>query len=234
MITVRKSQDRGHVNHGWLDSHHSFSFGQYRDPAHMGFSALRVINEDRVIAGAGFSEHGHDNMEILSYVVSGALEHTDSMGTGSVIRPFDIQLMSAGNGVVHSEFNASRTEDVHFLQIWIMPNVRNEEPSYQQVSLSPDMLRNQLVPIVTPDGEGNSLRVKQDAQILNGLFDAGFTLNFVADSARSYWVQIVSGEILINGETLMAGDGAAISDTALLEIKAVNESNILLFDLPQA
>jgi redox-sensitive bicupin YhaK (pirin superfamily) len=232
MITKRHHHDRAPSRLGWLNSQHTFSFGRYYDPIHMGFGVLRVINEDHVIGGAGFKEHGHDNMEIISYVLRGALEHKDSMGTGSVIKPYDIQLMSAGSGVTHSEFNASANQNVHFLQMWVVPNVSDEAPDYQQASISSDDLRNQLRVVISPDGNNGALRIKQDARMLNGLLDAGFSMDFALDPARAYWIQIATGSLMINGETYIAGDGAGIIGENMLTIKSVADSNLIVFDLP--
>lgn len=232
MLTLRDKDARGPTNAGWLKSKHSFSFGHYYDPEHMGFGPLRVINEDRVTPGAGFQTHAHDNMEIISYVLSGGLAHQDSMGNVSTIRPGDIQLMSAGTGVQHSEFNASKTEEVHFLQIWIMPQERNIAPSYQQKHFSEDELKNRFRVVISPDGAEDSLRINQDARMLAGRFDDGASAELAIEPERRYWVQIAKGAVEINGKMTEAGDGVAIEDEGSIMIRAAAESEILLFDLP--
>lgn len=232
MLTLRDRNHRGPTNAGWLKSQHSFSFGHYYDPDHMGFGALRVINEDWVIPGAGFQTHGHDNMEIITYVLSGALAHKDSMGNGSTIRPGDIQLMSAGTGVQHSEFNASDTDDVHLLQIWIMPKERNITPSYQQEHFPNAGLQNKFRVVISPDGVEGSLRINQDARILAGRFDADQETEMKLDETRRYWVQIAKGLVEINGEMTREGDGLAIRSESAIKLRAVTDSEILVFDLP--
>lgn len=232
-IVVRKAAERGHADHGWLDSHHTFSFAGYQDPAQMGFGALRVINEDRVQPGAGFGEHGHRNMEILSYVISGALEHRDSIGSGGVLRPGDVQTMSAGSGVRHSEFNASQTEPVHFLQIWILPNRQEPAPRYAQRHFAADERRSHLRLIASQDGADGSLAIHQDARVFATLLDDGERVAQSLASGRRAWVQIATGAATVNGASLVAGDGAAVSDASEISIvSSAQASQILVFDLP--
>lgn len=232
MITKRYRDERGPTDAGWLKSMHTFSFGHYQDPEHMGFGPLRVINEDRVIPGAGFGEHGHSNMEIISYVLKGELAHKDSMGNGSSIKPGDVQIMSAGTGVRHSEFNGSDKEDVHFLQIWIMPNVENEVPDYQEKSFEPEEMTNTFRVVISPDGENGSLIIKQDARMLAGKFEEGQSDEFQIQKGRKYWLQVAKGLAELNGEKASAGDGFAIKDEEVIKISAVTDAEILLFDLP--
>lgn len=232
MILKRDRNARGAVNTGWLDSKHSFSFGHYHDPDHMGFGPLRVINEDRVIPGAGFEEHGHRNMEIITYVLKGALAHKDSMGNGSTMKPGDIQIMSAGSGVRHSEFNDSQEDEVHLLQIWIMPNVENQAPDYQQKYFAPSELENSFRVVVSPNGEKGSLTMKQDAKLLAGKLEEGHKTSFQAALDRKYWVQIAQGKAEINAHEGAAGDGFAITEEDTISITALTQSEILLFDLP--
>jgi redox-sensitive bicupin YhaK (pirin superfamily) len=231
MLTVRRAADRGQANYGWLDSRHTFSFGEYYDPQHMGFRALRVINDDRVSPGQGFGTHPHRDMEIISYVVEGALEHRDSMGTGSVIRPGDVQRMSAGTGVTHSEYNASKSEAVHFLQIWIVPDVRGLAPSYEQRHFAERERRGTMRVVASPDGRDGSVSIHNDVVLYAGLFDGGERAMVALSPSRMGWVQVVTGEARVNGETLAAGDGAAISDEARIQIEGVADSELLLFDL---
>lgn len=232
MMTKRFRDERGPTNAGWLKSMHTFSFGHYMDPDHMGFGPLRVINEDWVIPGAGFPTHPHDNMEIITYVLKGALAHKDSMGSGSTIKPGDIQLMSAGSGVTHSEFNASSTEDVHLLQIWIMPDVRNTAPDYQEKRLDVNAVKNRFATIVSPDGAEGSLTIRQNAKLLVGHFEDGMETKLDLDPARAYWVQIASGMVGVDGDTAYAGDAYALTGEAVLSLKSKSDSEILLFDLP--
>ena len=231
MITIRAADQRGHANHGWLDSHHTFSFAGYRDPAHMGFRALRVINEDRVQPGQGFGTHPHDNMEIISVVLSGELEHKDSLGNGSVIRPGDVQRMSAGSGILHSEFNPSTTDGVHFLQIWILPETRGLEPGYEQRAFPLAARTNQLRLVASRDGRDGSLTVHQDASIYVSALEAGVTVEHSLAADRHAWVQVTRGALLLNGQRLQAGDGAKVSDTESLTLQAEREAELLLFDL---
>lgn len=233
MITKRYRDERGPTDAGWLQSQHSFSFGHYQDPVYMGFGPLRVINEDRVIPGAGFGTHPHSNMEIISYVLDGELAHKDSMGNGSSIKPGDIQIMSAGSGVTHSEYNGSEENGVHFLQIWIMPDVENEAPDYQQKRFEDADMQNQFLEVITPDGANGSLKIRQNARMLTGKFEEGSEINFTPEARRKYWVQIARGITTVNGEKGSAGDGFAIQDEDLITIQAETIAEVLLFDLPQ-
>lgn len=233
MITLRHAQERGHANHGWLDSWHSFSFADYFDPAHMGWGPLRVINDDTVAPGEGFPTHGHRDMEIISYVLDGALEHKDSLGTGSVIRPGEVQRMSAGRGILHSEYNPSRTEPAHFLQIWIEPAVRGLAPGYEQVALPARTGRLALV--ASPQGGAGAVRVHQDVRVYAGRFAAGQgeTLNLLP--GRLAYVHVARGRLTLNGLVLGPGDGARIGAEPELELAALEDgAEVLVFDLPPA
>ena len=232
MITVRPAEERGQARLGWLDSRHSFSFGHYYDPKHMGFGPLRVINEDRVEPGAGFDTHGHRDMEIISYVLDGALEHKDSIGTGSVIRPGDVQRMSAGTGVRHSEFNPSDKEKVHFLQIWLLPEREGIAPSYEQKRFPASEKQGKLRLIVAPDGRDGAVTIHQDAEIYAALLKEGDAVSHALKNGRKSWVQVVRGSLDVNGQWLRAGDGAAIADVAALTLTAHDDTEVLLFDLP--
>jgi redox-sensitive bicupin YhaK (pirin superfamily) len=233
MIVVRHAEDRGTANFGWLNSQHTFSFGHYHDPQYMGFGPLRVINEDRVRAGAGFDTHGHRDMEIISYVLEGALEHKDSIGTGSVIRPGDVQVMSAGTGIRHSEFNHSQVEPVHFLQIWVLPDRDGRKPRYEQKTFAADEKRGRLRLVASPDGSEGSVVVHQDVRLHAGLLDAGTQVEHTLASGRKAWVQVARGAVAVNGVALQAGDGAAVQDVASLTITAADaDTEILVFDLP--
>jgi redox-sensitive bicupin YhaK (pirin superfamily) len=231
MIRVRRAQDRGHFNHGWLDTWHTFSFADYRDPEHMGFRALRVINEDRVAAGAGFGTHGHRDMEIVTYVLSGQLEHRDSMGNGEVIRPGEVQHMTAGTGVLHSEFNPSAAEPVHLYQIWIRPDRHGHVPGYAQRDFSGVDKRGKFVPLVSPDGAAGSLAIHQDVTLYLADVTPGQPLSFALRPGRHAWVQVVRGNLEVNATSLSASDGAAISDEAELTFTAQAPAEVLLFDL---
>ncbi|HEX6987358.1 MAG TPA: pirin family protein [Planctomycetaceae bacterium] len=231
MIAVRKSEDRGAFDHGWLDTRHTFSFSEYRDPRHMGFRSLRVINEDRVAPGEGFGTHPHRDMEIVTYVVSGALEHRDSLGSGGILRRGDVQAMSAGTGLTHSEFNPSHDETGHFLQIWILPAVRGTKPTYDQKHFGDEAKRNRIVPIASGRGEADALRIGQDATISASLLDAGRSLSHRLDDGRAAWVQVVSGRLEVNGVPLSAGDGAAVEGESELRLTATADSEFLLFDV---
>ena len=231
MIRVRRSEDRGHAQHGWLDSHHTFSFADYVDPSQMGFRALRVINEDRVAPGEGFPTHAHRDMEILSYVLEGGLQHKDSLGTGSVIRPGDVQRMSAGTGVAHSEFNASRTEPVHFLQIWILPERRGIAPGYEQKHFPEDGRKGQLRLIASPTGEAGSVSIHQDVRLYSALLGPGESVTHALAPGRHAWVQVARGALKLGEQRLSAGDGAAISDERAVTLTADVPSEVLLFDL---
>jgi quercetin 2,3-dioxygenase len=233
MITIRRAEDRGHAHHGWLDSRHTFSFADYHDEEHMGFRALRVINEDRVAPGQGFGTHGHRDMEIISYVLEGALGHKDSMGTGSSIRPGEVQRMSAGTGVLHSEMNASRDEPVHFLQIWILPDRGGHAPSYEQKAFPEADRRGKLRLVASPDGLDGSLRIHQDARLYLGLLGPGERASHPLAPGRAAWVQVARGEATVNGQALRAGDGAAIEGEAAVEVAGggTGVADVLVFDL---
>ncbi len=231
LAELRKSEDRGKANFGWLDSRHSFSFGHYYDPAHMGFGPLRVINEDRVTGGGGFPTHPHSDMEIISYVLEGALEHRDSLGTGSVIRPGDVQRMSAGTGVRHSEFNASKTEPVHFLQIWIVPEKRGIEPSYEQKTFPAEEKRGRLRLIGSRDGRDGSVTIHQDTDFYAALLERDESVSLVVREGRGAWVQVARGSVSVNGQRLDAGDGLAVPAAGELTLAATESAEVLLFDL---
>lgn len=234
MQTLRKSADRGQTRTYWLDSRHSFSFGEYHDRAHMGFGPLRVINEDFVRAEAGFPMHGHANMEIITYVLSGALEHKDSLGNGSSIRPLEVQMMSAGKGILHSEFNPSKDEDVHLLQIWIMPSERGTRPGYQQTAFAAEELKNRLRLIVSPDGAEGSLKILQDAKLYAARLENAAALSIALSEKRKYWLQVAKGSVEAGGQTLNQGDALALeNEGGKADIKATAEAEILFFDLPQ-
>jgi hypothetical protein len=233
MIAVRPAEERGVADFGWLDSRHSFSFGHYYDPEHMGFGPLRVINEDRVQAGAGFDTHAHRDMEIISYVLEGALEHKDSIGTGSVIRPGDVQRMSAGSGIRHSEFNPSTSEPVHFLQIWLLPAEQGLTPSYEQKRFTDDEKRGQLRLVASRDGRDGSVLIHQDVDIYASILDKDEAVSHTLAPGRRSWVQVVRGAVAVNGEKLHAGDGAAVKDASTLNLAATtDDTEFLLFDLP--
>jgi len=232
MIAIRKAADRGHANHGWLDSHHTFSFADYYDPAQMGYSALRVINEDRVQPAAGFPTHGHRDMEIISYVLEGALQHKDSMGNGSVIRRGDVQRMSAGTGVRHSEFNASDKDLVHFLQIWIVPDRQGHAPGYEQKHFEPAMLQGNLRVVASPDGRDGSVTLHQDAVIHAGRLDSGEQAAYTLQPGRRAYVHVARGALKLNGEKLNPGDGARIENESNLTFEGSQDAEVLLFDLP--
>jgi quercetin 2,3-dioxygenase len=232
MITIRPSDERGHADHGWLDTRHTFSFAGYRDPTHMGFRVLRVINEDHVAPGQGFGTHPHNDMEIITYVLDGALEHKDSLGTGSVIRRGDVQRMSAGRGVLHSEFNHSEEEPVHLLQIWLYPSVRGLQPSYDQKRFDDDSKRGRLRLLVSPDGRDGSLGMHQDAYLYATILESDAHVTHRFEPGRYGWIQVVDGSVRVNGSELKAGDGAAISDESQLVLTAKQAAEVLLFDLP--
>jgi hypothetical protein len=233
MITLRPAQERGTANFGWLDSRHTFSFGNYYEPNQMGFANLRVINEDKVTPGQGFATHGHRDMEIISYVLEGALEHKDSIGTGSVIRPGDVQRMSAGTGIRHSEFNASQTKPVHFLQIWIMPEQEGIEPSYEQKEFSDAEKRGRLRLVGSRDGRDGSITIHQDVDLYTTLLQAGEEVSHSLAAGRVAWLQVARGAVQLNGQRLTAGDGAAISQESLITLQgtANDDAEALLFDL---
>jgi quercetin 2,3-dioxygenase len=232
MLEVRRAKDRGHFNHGWLDTSHTFSFADYYDPKQMGFRTLRVINEDRVAPGKGFGTHGHRSMEIVTYVLEGALEHKDSMGNGSVIRPGEVQIMGAGSGVTHSEYNGSKTEPVHFYQIWILPRAQGGEPRYGQRAFSREERTGALRLLVSPDGADGSLAVKTDARIFGTLLGKGESLVHGLLDGRSAWVQVARGSVDVNGTRLDAGDGIALSDEAGIALTGIENAELLVFDLP--
>jgi redox-sensitive bicupin YhaK (pirin superfamily) len=231
MIQLRKAHDRGHADHGWLDSWHTFSFADYHDPKHMGFSALRVINEDRVSPGEGFPTHPHRDMEIITYVLEGALEHKDSLGTGSVIRPGEVQRMSAGTGIRHSEFNHSQSESVHFLQIWILPNRQGVKPGYEQKRIDPAELNGKLQLVASHDGRDGSVTIHQDASVYAAHLNGGEVTHKLAPG-RHAWLQVARGSVRINGTTLQAGDGASIENEPSLQLATDGSTEVLLFDLP--
>lgn len=231
MFELRKADQRGLANHGWLKSRHTFSFGHYHDPKQNGFSDLLVINDDRVDPGQGFGTHPHRDMEIFSYVLEGALEHQDSMGTGSVIKPGDVQMMSAGTGVRHSEFNHSKSDALHFLQIWIVPNVRGAAPRYQQVHFDEEQKRGRLRLIVSPEGEEGSLSVHQDARVYAGLFDKDESATLEVQPGRHVYVHLARGSIDINGQRFNEGDGARVREEQLLTLSKGEQAEVLVFDL---
>jgi redox-sensitive bicupin YhaK (pirin superfamily) len=231
VIRLRRSGERGHFDHGWLDTRHTFSFGDYHDPTHMGFRSLRVVNEDRVRPGAGFPTHSHRDMEIVTWVLDGALEHRDSLGNGSVIRPGEAQRLSAGTGITHSEFNNSASEPLHFLQIWILPAERGLPPGYEQKSFPESERRGRLRRIASPDGREGSVTIRQDAEIFTTLLSPGQSVAHELRPGRSAWVHVARGEVEVGGQTLASGDAAAASDEPRLEISARAGSEVLLFDL---
>lgn len=232
MNEVRRSSERGYADHGWLKSYHTFSFADYFDPEHIEFGPLRVINEDRVQAGAGFGTHGHRNMEIISYVLAGELAHKDSIGNGSTIRPGDVQRMSAGTGVQHSEFNPSRTEPVHFLQIWIQPNVHDIEPSYEEKRFTADEKRGRLRPIASPDRAQGSVLIHQDARVYAGLFDGAENATLEVKRGRRVYVHVARGAVSANEVVLEAGDALKLTDTMTLTLQGGRDAEVLVFDLP--
>jgi redox-sensitive bicupin YhaK (pirin superfamily) len=232
MIEIRRAGDRGHARHGWLESFHSFSFADYHDPAHMGFGPLRVINEDRVQPGTGFGAHAHRDMEIISYVLDGRLEHKDSMGTGSIIAPGDVQSMSAGRGVRHSEFNPSATEATHFLQIWIVPDVTGIDPAYQQTRFPDDAKRGRLRLIASPDGADGSVRIRQDARVYAALVDGAEALTHALGHGRRAYVHVARGAATVNGISLEAGDAIKLTGESAVKIDRASSAEVLVFDLP--
>ena len=230
-LAIRRAGDRGKANFGWLDSKHSFSFGHYHDPEHMGFGPLRVINDDRVAPGGGFPTHAHADMEIISYVLEGGLEHKDSLGTGSVIRPGDVQLMSAGSGIRHSEFNASKTEPVHFLQIWIIPERAGITPGYEQKTFTEEEKRGRLRFVASRDGREGSVTVHQDIDLFATLLGAGEAVSHDIRPGRGGWVQVARGTVTLNGETLHEGDGVAVATSGPLRLEGRDDAEVLLFDM---
>ena len=231
MIILRKSEERGHFDFGWLDTHHTFSFGDYHDPQHMGFRSLRVINEDRVKPGQGFPTHFHRDMEIITYLLSGALEHRDSLGNGSVVRPGEVQRMSAGTGVTHSEYNPSMTSPAHLLQIWILPEQKGIKPGYEQKEFSQKKKEGRLRLIASEDGREDSVTIRQKTRIYAALLSSGQQVEHSIHAGHSAWVQVARGKILLGSQPLKAGDGAAISDEKSLTIAAEEKAELLLFDL---
>lgn len=231
MITIRPSNSRGHVDHGWLNTFHSFSFGEYYDPKNMHFRSLRVINEDVVAPGQGFGMHPHKDMEILTWIVSGALQHKDSMGNGEVIRPGDLQHMTAGSGVLHSEFNPSKTDPVHLLQIWIMPAQRDLKPHYDQTHFAVADRTNRLQLLASPDGRDGSIRIQQDASLLASVVDAGQSVSHTFAPGRFGWVQVIRGQVDVAGHRVGPGDAAVIEGESLVSISAVDDAEFLMFDL---
>jgi redox-sensitive bicupin YhaK (pirin superfamily) len=230
-VIRRPAAERGHVNIGWLNSKHSFSFGHYHDPRHMGYRSLRVINEDRVQPKEGFGRHGHRDMEIISYVVSGSLAHADTLGSRGELKRGDVQAMSAGTGIEHSEFNGSDAEEVHFLQIWILPKSAGLPSAYAQTHVPDEEKRNRLRLLVSGDGEAGSLRINQDARLYASLLDAGQSVVHKPAPGRGTWLQLVSGELTLNGQMLHRGDGAAIEAADEIRIEAMKDAEFLLFDL---
>ncbi len=231
MLTIRRAAERGHANHGWLDSFHTFSFANYYDPAHMGFGALRVINDDRIAAGRGFGTHGHRDMEIITYVLDGAIAHKDSMGSGSEIQPGNVQRMSAGRGVMHSEFNPRPDAETHMLQIWIEPNVTGIAPEYEERAFSDAQKRGRLQALVSGDGIDGSMKIHQDARLYAGLFDGDESATLPLASGRRAWVHVARGSVTVNGAALNAGDAVAITDAGGVELSGGKDAEVLVFDL---
>jgi quercetin 2,3-dioxygenase len=231
MIRIHKSEQRGHADHGWLDSRFTFSFADYYDPEHIHFRTLRVMNDDRIAGGGGFPTHPHRDMEIVTYVLEGALEHKDSMGTGSVIRPGDVQYMSAGTGVAHSEFNASDKEPVHMYQIWMFPDKKNYAPTYDQKHFSAEEKRGKLRLVVSPDGREGSVKIRQDNELYATVLESGETVRHEIQPERHAYVQVARGSVKLNGQELKMGDGAAISAEKSVELTGINDAEVLLFDL---
>jgi len=231
MLTIRHAEERGLADFGWLNSRHTFSFGHYHDPKFMGFGPLRVINEDRVQPGQGFGTHGHSDMEIISYVLDGALEHKDSIGTGSIIRPGDVQRMTAGTGVRHSEFNASDAESVHFLQIWIIPEENGLEPSYEQKAFIDDEKRGRLRLVGSRDGRDGSVTIHQDVDLYAALLGDGDSVSHELAAGRKAWVQVAKGSAVLNGKPLQAGDGVAIESQATITVSGASAAELLVFDM---
>jgi len=234
MITIRPAKERGHANHGWLDTYHTFSFADYYDPKNVHFRSLRVMNEDRVAPGFGFGSHPHNDMEIITYVLEGALAHKDSMGNGSAIVPGEVQRMSAGTGIMHSEFNHSKSEEVHLYQIWIFPEKKGIEPSYEQKFFSDDEKLNRLRVIASPQSEEGSVKIHQDAKLFASLLEDGKTVSHELKPGRSAWIQVARGSVNVNGRTLNAGDGAAVTDESQVNVTGSSgdkKAEVLVFDL---
>ena len=232
MLKLRRAEDRGHANHGWLDTHYTFSFADYYDPRSMGFGALRVINDDTVAPGAGFPPHSHRDMEIITYVLEGAVQHQDSMGNGSIIKPGEVQRMSAGTGVTHSEYNASKTEPLHLLQIWILPSRSGLPTGYEQKYFGDAEKRGRLRLVASPDGTDGSVRIQQNARMFASLLEGGQSVSHEFEKGRLGWLHVARGSAEVNGTSLKAGDGVGISDVAKLTIGSKDRGEILLFDLP--
>jgi redox-sensitive bicupin YhaK (pirin superfamily) len=232
MIQIRRSAERGHADHGWLDTYHTFSFAGYHDPDFVHFGPLRVLNQDRVKPGQGFGTHGHEDMEIVSYVLEGVMEHKDSMGNGSQMRPGDVQLMSAGTGVMHSEFNASAEDGLHFLQMWVFPRERGTEPRYEQKAFTEEERRGGLRLVVSPDGAQGSLTIGQDARLFAGLLDVGERLEHDLGEGRAAWLHVARGSVRLNGTELAPGDGAAIRGEGRLELVGLDPAELVLWELP--
>lgn len=231
MYAVRRSNERGHADHGWLNSYHTFSFAGYRDPEHMGFRSLRVMNEDRVAAGQGFGTHAHNDMEIVSYVLDGELEHKDSMGNGEVLRPGEFQRITAGTGITHSEFNPSADKSTHFYQIWLLPERRGIEPSYEQKEFDPSGRRNQLQLVASREAANGALLIHQDANIFLADLEASHELSYTIPPGRYAWLQVLRGDVAVGGQELATSDAVAISDESELVIKASSDAELMLFDL---
>ena len=231
MLAIRKANDRGHFDHGWLNTHHTFSFGDYYDPRQMGFRSLRVMNEDRVAPGMGFPMHGHRDMEIVTYVLSGALQHKDSLGHGEILRPGEFQHMSAGSGIRHSEFNPSESDSVHLYQIWLLPREQGLSPSYGQKAFDPAGRQNQWQLVASPDGSEGSLPIQQDARILLANLDAGGELSRNISTGRHAWLQVLRGSIRLGDTTLSASDGVAISNETSVSLTAPEAAEVMFFDL---
>ena len=232
MLTIRRSEERGHADHGWLDTYHTFSFSTYQDPRFMQFGPLRVLNQDRVAPGRGFGTHGHEEMEIVSYVLDGVMEHEDSMGNGSQMRPGDVQLMSAGTGVTHSEFNGSKEDPLHFLQMWIIPAKRGTEPRYEQKSYSEAERQGSLRLVVSPDGAEGSVSIGQDVRMFTSLVGSEDAMSHEFASGRGGWLHVARGRIRVNGQELAPGDGVAVRDESALAIEGVEDAEIVLWDVP--
>jgi redox-sensitive bicupin YhaK (pirin superfamily) len=232
MLTVRRAQERGHANHGWLDSYHTFSFANYHDPRFMGFGPLRVINDDRIAAGKGFGTHGHRDMEIITYVLDGAVAHKDSMGNGSTIRPGDIQKMSAGSGVHHSEFNPDAEHGTHLLQIWIEPDVTGIKPEYEEKRFADEEKRGRLRLVASPDAAEGSVRIHQDARFFVGKFDGAEQADYMLAEGRRAWLHVARGKVTVNGQALEGGDAVAVTAESALHLSDGEDAEVLLFDLP--
>jgi len=231
MITIRPANERGHANHGWLDTYHTFSFANYYDPNYLGFGSLRVINEDKIQPSAGFGKHGHRDMEIITYVLEGALEHQDNLGNGSVIYAGDVQKMSAGTGILHSEFNHSPTHSVHLLQIWILPDQKGLKPSYEQQNFAIQETPNQLHLIAAKNSLGNAITVQQDVKLFSAVLQPGKTIEYEVSPNRQVWLQVVRGNITLNDQVLKTSDGAAVQEEKALTLTATEKAEFLLFDL---